>query len=124
MVNDCLPVKSNSQNSTLTEETKQYTYKGLTITAIKKSGVLRIKITGTANSALGTNDKYVTIASLPSNFSIKNGAYKFVLFYIEKSCQLQILSSGAVQLGYSRSNNTSKDIVPGDGVRIDESFVM
>lgn len=111
-------------NSALTEETKQYTYKGLTITAIKKSGVLRIKITGTANSALGTNDKYVTIASLPSNFSIKNGAYKFVLFYIEKSCQLQILSSGAVQLGYSRSNNTSKDIVSGDGVRIDESFVM
>ena len=51
-----------SKSSALAEETKRFTYKGLSISAIKKSGILRIKITGSANDALGTNNNYVTIA--------------------------------------------------------------
>ena len=108
----------------MAEDTKQYTYKGLSISAIKKSGILRVKITGAANTALGTNNGYVTIATLPPNFAPRSDYFKFVTFYIGKDCQLQILTSGAVQLGYSRNNNTPDDINNGDGVRIDESVVL
>lgn len=111
-------------NSALAEETKRFTYKGLSISAIKKSGILRIKITGSANDALGTNNNYVTIATLPAGFAPQGGSFKFINFYTEKNCQLQILSSGSVQLGYSRNNGSPEDITSGDGVRIDESFVI
>lgn len=113
-----------SLNSALAEETKRFTYKGLSISAIKKSGILRIKITGSANDALGTNNNYVTIATLPAGFAPQGGSFKFINFYTEKNCQLQILSSGSVQLGYSRNNGSPEDITSGDSVRIDESFVI
>lgn len=108
----------------MAEETKQFTYKGLSISAIKKSGILRIKITGSANAAFGTNNNYVTIATLPAGFTPQGGSFKFINFYTEKNCQLQILSNGSIQLGYSRNNGSPEDITSGDGVRIDESFVI
>lgn len=120
-----LPGKGvTSKSSALAEETKQFTYKGLSISAIKKSGILRIKITGSANAAFGTNNNYVTIATLPAGFTPQGGSFKFINFYTEKNCQLQILSNGSIQLGYSRNNGSPEDITSGDGVRIDESFVI
>lgn len=119
-----IPGALKELNSALAEETKQFTYKGLSISAIKKSGILRIKITGSANAAFGTNNNYVTIATLPAGFTPQGGSFKFINFYTEKNCQLQILSNGSIQLGYSRNNGSPEDITSGDGVRIDESFVI
>ena len=110
-------------NSALKEETKEYTYKGLNVSVIKKSGILRIKITGSTTETLDTSGQYITIATIPSNFIPRSGLTKFVIFYTGRNCQL-ILNGTSIMLGYSRNKDTPEDISKGTGVRIDESFVI
>lgn len=110
-------------NSALKEESKEYTYKGLNISAIKKSGILRIKITGSVTETLDTSGQYITIATIPSNFVPRSRSTKFVIFYTGRECQL-VINGTTVMLGYSRNKDTTEDISKGTGVRIDESFVI
>lgn len=118
-----IPGALKELNSALKEESKEYTYKGLNISAIKKSGILRIKITGSVTETLDTSGQYITIATIPSNFVPRSRSTKFVIFYTGRECQL-VINGTTVMLGYSRNKDTTEDISKGTGVRIDESFVI
>lgn len=92
---------------------KQITYQGVTINAYKYGMIIFINAMGTPTETWNTSSAYKTIP-LGSEFACLNRTIKYLFYNVNRMCQMQLTTSGDLQIGYSRNVNTGtlEDINP------------
>lgn len=117
----------NSVNRDLTEERAVVTGYGLTCTAIKRAGWVRLSVSGTSQE-IKSGTQYVTIASLPDGFRPSAQYFQYAIFFNNSAgCvgQFIVYPSGLMAIGYTSKHpgaETYTDIPAGQAVRVEAAF--
>ena len=115
---------ASAQSGTLATTTEGITLSWKLIPSI---GLLRIIIGGTTSAEISTASAYYTIGTVSAVASIiATRQLKYVSYGARYRGQLNITTSGAVQLGYSRSeeDNAAANIPSGQSIYINETFLI
>lgn len=107
--------------------TNTYTYKGLTIQAIRWGRTVRVKITGNVSETLSTSNAYVLLCTLPVAYRPKISFLNIGTYSPMRTLQLVVEAAGAVKLGYSYYPNGSGGAVAatipaGTGIYAEATF--
>lgn len=91
----------------LAQTSESFQYAGLNIIAIKTGGCVTLTISGTTNQELGTKQNYVDLCTLSPAFRKQaNGSgIWYVMINGDTIGQVKALSTGVVQIGYTRDIN-------------------
>lgn len=111
----------------LTEERAVVTGYGLTCTAIKRAGWVRLSVSGTSQE-IKSGTQYVMIASLPDGFRPSAQYFQYAIFFNNSAgCvgQFIVYPSGLMAIGYTSKHpgaETYADIPAGQAVRVEATF--
>lgn len=104
---------------------ESFSFRGLTIVAVRNGGCVQISISGSLTAAMATASDYVQICTLSEGF--RKAAYGFGVWYIFYNSntygQIKVETNGNVSLGYSRGiDGASKDLASGTAVYCAATF--
>lgn len=100
---------------------------GLTITAIKKSGWVRLSVSGSTSQEIPTANQYVTIATIPEGYRPGEEAMAYILFTTGCAGQFIVSPNGDVKFGYtthSIGSGNYGNIASGQPVRVEITYPL